>query len=269
MKKILITGICGSIGSELAKQLYKKNTLYGLDQNETGINDLYVDYKVVGRVGDIRDYDTVNDVFSDFKPDIVYHVAALKHVEPMEVTPMEAINTNCIGTYNILHCAKRYEVKKLVFISSDKSVNSYSVMGATKRLGEIMTINQGYTVVRFGNVLNSRGSLYPIWERAAEANKNILVTDERMERYFISLPEAVELVIQAGNKKEKGAIYILDMGERKKIIDLAYDFIKETGKDLVVEIIGIRRGETLIEELMTIEEQKKAKKEDNFFIIRR
>lgn len=256
--KTLITGAAGSIGSELVRQLYKDNIIYALDQNETGINDLYVDYGVVGRVGDVRDYDTVNDVFADFKPAVVYHCAALKHVEPMEVTPLEAIKTNCIGTYNLLHYAKRYEVKRFVFISTDKVLGD-SVMGATKWLAERMVRNQGYTVVRFGNVLGSRGSVIPIWQRQMDQGKPITVTDEKMERFLMTIEEAVELVINAGDN----GLWILDMPRKVNILELA----KQIAKGHPIEITGKRNGESLTEHLMSLEEEKTAVKQGKYYVV--
>lgn len=223
MSKILITGSAGSVGSELVRQLYKDHTIYAFDINETGINDLFVDYEVVGRVGDIRDYDTVNDVFSDFRPDVVYHAAAYKHVGQMETVPLEAIKTNVYGTYNLLHCAKRYEVPTFKFISTDKVVNAKSVMGQTKKLAETMVVNQGYTVVRFGNVLGSRGSVIPIWQRQMDAGKPITVTDEKMERYLMTLEDAVKLVIEATGT----GIWILDMKKKVNLLDLAKQIAKD------------------------------------------
>ncbi len=183
--RILITGAAGSIGSELVKQLSTGNKVYCLDINETGINDLFIDYKVPGRVGDIRNYETVNDVFSDFKPQMVYHAAAYKHVLPMELTPREAIDTNIIGTYNIIHNARRWETKNLKYISTDKVVDATSIMGATKKVGEIMTVNNGYTAVRFPNVLGSRGSIIPIWQRQMDRGDPVTVTDAKITRKLL------------------------------------------------------------------------------------
>ena len=258
MSKILITGAAGSIGSELVRQLHKDHVIYTLDINETGVNDLNVDYGVVGRVGDIRDYDTVNDVFADFRPEVVYHASAYKHVGQMEVVPLEAIKTNCIGTYNLLHCAKRYEVPRFVFISTDKVLGD-SVMGATKWLAEIMVRNQGYTVVRFGNVLGSRGSVIPIWQRQMDQGKPLTVTDEKMERYLMTLEEAVQLVIKAGDK----GLWILDMPKKVNILELA----KKIAKDYPIEIIGKRPGEALTERLMSEEEEKIAIKKGDYHVI--
>lgn len=261
-ERILITGAAGSIGSELVRQLHKEATIYAVDINETGINDIYVDYGVVGRVGDIRDYDTVNDIFSDFPADIVYHCAAYKHVGTMETVPLEAIRTNVIGTYNLLHCSKRYEVPKFITISTDKVVNANSVMGQTKKLAETMTVNQGYTAVRFGNVLGSRGSVIPIWQRQMDLGKPITVTDENMERYLMTIEDAVKLVI--GAKESKGGeIWILDMKKKVNILELA----QQIAKGHPIEITGKRNGETLDEKLMTAEEEQRAKKYKEYFII--
>jgi len=265
--RILVTGSAGSIGSELVKQLATRNKVYCLDINETGINDLTIDYNVWGRVGDIRNYDTVNDVFSDFKPQVVYHSAAYKHVTPMELTPREAIDTNIIGTYNMVHCAQRYLTKKFVFISTDKAIQSASVMGATKRVGEIIVKNQGkgFVVVRFGNVLGSRGSVIPIWERQINEGKDVTVTDPEMKRYFMTIEEACELVIEAGRQGKGGEIFIMKMGKPVKILDLAKEIIKDTRSG--IKITGKRPGEMLQEKLMLDEEKAVAKETDKFYII--
>lgn len=274
-KRCIVSGAAGSIGSELVRQLAPKHKVYCLDTNETGIYDLICSEQekgnwVYGRVGDIRDYDTLKDVFDDFKPQVVYHAAAYKHVTPMELTPIEAIKTNVLGTYNLIHLSRIYEVKKFVFISTDKAVQSSSVMGATKRLGEIMVRNQGrgFIVVRFGNVLGSRGSVIPIWERQMNQGKNLTVTDASMERYFMTIEEACDLVIQAAEIGKGGEIIILDMGRPVKVLDLARKIIKDSGKDISVNLIGKRPGEFLSEKLMFEEEEKVAVKHGKFFIIK-
>lgn len=263
-KRILITGCAGSIGSELLRQLCKENKIYGIDHNETGLFDIISECGVTGRVGDITDANTVRDVFSDFKPQVVYHAAARKHVTPMEQQPLEAINTNVLGLYNVLQYSKIYPIEKFVFISTDKAVDPDSIMGATKRLGEIMVKNsgKGYVAVRFGNVLGSRGSVIPIWQRQIDKGLSITVTDKKMERYFMTIEEACELVIKAGNEGKGEEIYILDMGERVNVLELAK---KLTNK---IKITGIRQGEKLIEKLMTAEEESRAVKKDKFWIIR-
>lgn len=262
-EKAVIFGAAGTIGQELVRQLHKKKNLYVVDINEAGIIDLEVDYGVVGRVGDIRDYDTVNDVFSDIRPSIVYHAAAYKGVNTMETVPLEAIKTNCIGTYNLLHCAKRYEVPKFVFISTDKVVNSRSVMGQSKKLAETMVVNQGYTAVRFGNILGSRGSVINIWQRQMDAGRPLTVTDDRMQRYLMTIEEAVDLVVEAGEQGKGGEIWVLDMKKKVNILDLA----KQIAQGYPVEVIGARPGETLDEHLMTDEEKLTAVKHGKFFII--
>lgn len=269
-KRILITGAAGSIGSELVRQLCKNNKVYGIDINESGLADLMEELKFPGRVGDIRDDTTVRDVFSDFKPEIVYHAAAYKHVTAMELVPREAVQTNIIGTLNIIEYAKRWEcVEKFVFISTDKAVQSASIMGATKRVGEIITRNQGkgFIVVRFGNVLGSRGSVIPIWQRQIDQRKAITVTSPEMTRYMMTIEEAVDLVIQASELGKGGEIFCLDMGKKINILSLAKQLVKETQTDTAIEIIGIRPGEELSEKLMTEEEEHLAEKRGKFFVI--
>ena len=272
MSRVLVTGGAGSIGSELVRQLSKKHKVYILDINETGVNDLMEEFRgtkqwVYGRVGDVRNYDTVEDVFCDFRPEAVYHAAAYKHVGPMELTPLEAVQTNIVGTYNVVHCAKRHETKKLVYISTDKAVQSTSVMGATKRVGEILVRNQGYVAVRFGNVLGSRGSLLPIWERQINNKEPITITDPGMTRYMMTIEEAVSLVIQAGEKGKGGEIFILDMGKPIKILDLAKRLVEELRLE-EPKVIGIRPGEVMFEKLMTEEEEKIAVRDGRFFVIK-
>lgn len=264
-KRVLITGIAGSIGAELARQLYRKNKLYGIDINESGIFDLLEELKIPGRVGDIRDENTVRDIFSDFKPQIVYHAAAYKHVTPMEWHPLEAIKTNIIGTHHVLHYSKVYPVEKLIYISTDKAINPHSVMGATKRVGEIMTKNQGYTVVRFGNVLGSRGSVIPIWQRQLEKSQPITVTHEEAERYWMTIEEACDLVIQASKIGKGGEIICLDMGKPIRVLDIAKRIIQEAKGQ--IKITQLRPGEQIKERLMLEEEERRAIKKDKFWII--
>jgi len=275
-KRILITGFAGSVGQELVYQLSKHNKIYGLDINEIGTLDLVEEMKqekrwVYGRVGDIRDEKTIQDVFSDFKPQIVFHTAAYKSVNMMELSPIEAIKTNIIGTYNVLSEAKKWEcLERFVLISSDKAVNSNSIMGATKRCAEIIVKNQGkgFIVVRFGNVLGSRGSILPIWQRQINKGQPLTITDERMERFMMTIEESCELVIKAAEMGEGGEIFILDMKVKVNILDFAKKIIQETRQDIPIKMIGIREGETLSEELMTIEEKGRAIKKDKFWIIK-
>jgi FlaA1/EpsC-like NDP-sugar epimerase len=273
MSKILVTGGAGSIGGELTRQLVSNNEVFVLDFNETAFFDLFEELKqkehrIKGRMGTITNLQTVKEVFEGFKPEIVYHAAALKHLTPNEWHPEEAINTNVIGTLNILKACKEYKVKKFINISTDKAVNANSVMGATKRLTEIMTRNAGYISVRFGNVMNSNGSLFPIWQRQIDRGEPITVTDKNMERYFMSIPEAVKLVIEASKIGKPGEILILDMGKRVNIYELAKSVIMGLKNDVGIKVIGKREGESLVEELMTSEEKSKAVKYKNYWIIR-
>ena len=272
-KRILVTGGGGSIGSEIVRQLAPKNKIFILDNNETASFDLAEELKqdghwVEARIGDIRDKDTVRDLFEDFKPQYVFHAGAYKHVTPMEKYPLEAIQTNIIGTYNVMSEAKRWEcLEKFVFISTDKVVNGHSIMGATKRVGEIMVRNQGkgFIAVRFGNVLGSRGSVIPLWQNQINRGKPITVTDPRMKRYMMTIPQAVNLVIEASQLGKGGECFILDMGEQVNILELAKKIL---GKEDGINIIGIRPGETLEETLMTSEEEASAVKTGNFYVLK-
>lgn len=273
-KRILVTGGAGSIGSELVRQLREENRVFILDSNETGVVELTEETKgktlVHGRVGDIRDEKTVEDVFSDFKPQIVFHAAALKHVSPAESYPREYVYTNIIGTLNVIEYAKKWEcLEKFVFISTDKAVQSSSVMGATKRVGEIITKNQGkgFVVVRFGNVLGSRGSVIPLWQKAIDEGSNLRVTDERMTRYMMTIQQAVDLVIQASQLGKGGEIFILDMGEKINVLELAKGILASSNKPSKIEMIGIRPGEQLTEKLMFEEEERLAVKKNKFYVI--
>ncbi len=268
-KRILITGAAGSIGSELCRQLVKNNKVYGLDNNESGLADIMRELGFPARVGDIRDEATLRDVFDDFRPHIVYHAAALKHVDMVEYAPIEAIKTNILGTYNVLQLSKIYEVEKFVFISTDKVVNAQSIMGNTKKTGEVMTVNQGYVAVRFANVLGSRGSVIPLWERQINQGGPVTVTDDRMERYMMTIEEAVALVIEAGNASPGGETWVMDMGEPIRILDLAKEIVRLSGRKIKIQQTGLRPGETLGERLMTVEEEARATKHGKFFIIKR
>lgn len=285
-KRILITGGAGSIGSELVRQLAPQNKIFILDQNESDTFDLREElnqegYWVHSRTGDIRDKEIVRDVFEDFKPEYVFHAAALKHVTPNQEYPEEAIKTNALGTWNIIAEAKRWEcLKKFVFISTDKVVNAHSIMGATKLLAEIMVRNQGkgFIAVRFGNVMGSRGSVIPFWQNQINQGKPLTITDKRMTRYMMTIPEACDLVIQASQLGEGGECYILDMGKQVNILELAEDILQKSGKqsnllngpsnEPLIKIIGMRPGETLDEKLMTLEEEKRAERNGKFLILK-
>ena len=268
-KRILITGGAGTVGSELTRQLYKRNKLYLLDINEMGLHELKTDLGVPVRVGDIRNRETVKDVFDDFRPQVVFHAAAYKSVDMMEYSPREATSTNVDGTANVLDYAKIYSTERFIFLSTDKVVNAASVMGQTKKLGETMTVNsgKGFIAVRFGNIMGSRGSLIEIWERQINQGKPITVTDDRMKRYFMTKEEAVNLVIEAAKIGEGGEVICFDIGKPVNIRQLAEELVKKLGRDISIENIGNRGGEVLEERLMTIEEEGRAIKKGKFFII--
>lgn len=270
-KRILVTGGAGSIGSELVRQLAPNNKIFILDINESNTFLLREElrekgYWVFSRTGDIKNKDTLSDVFSDFKPQIVFHTAALKHVTPNEEYPREAVETNILGTLNLIEEAKKWEcLEKFVFISTDKVVNANCNMGITKLCAEGLVRKAGekFVAVRFGNVMNSRGSVLKIWERQVKNGEPITITDKRMERYMMTISEACSLVIKAATSGDNGAVYILDMGPPRKIIDIK----EELYPGHPIKEIGLRKGETLSERLMTDEEQLKARKVDNFLVI--
>lgn len=263
-KKILITGGAGSIGSELVRQLASHNQVYILDSNETDMFDLAEEFRTFGRVGDIRDEKLFDDIINEFgDPDIIFHCAALKHVLVNELDPIEAVKTNILGTWNIIKFAKRTGAK-LINISTDKVVSGESIMGLTKKISERMVKNAGFVSVRFGNVIGSRGSLLPIWEKQFKAGKPLTITDERMERYFMSIQSACELVIKAEEIGQSGQIILLDMGLKKNIMELKNELY---GCDYPIKITGKRPGEILSERTMTDDEQMRAVKFENFWII--
>lgn len=264
-RKILITGIGGSIGSELARQLCKTNDVYGIDLDETAFFDLIEELGIQGRVGDVANERVFDKMINTWGyPTLIFHAAARKHVTPMEWNPEEAVHTNVFGTLNVFNA---FPMAKVVNISSDKAVNPDNIMGWTKRGTELLTKLNGGISVRFGNVLGSQGSVLPIWQKQVDAGKPITVTDERMTRYFMTIEEACSLVITAAERGEAGEIWILKMGEPVKIIDLAKRIIQESRKDLPIKITGIRPGEKLSEVLMTDSERKTAKEEDQFFVL--
>ena len=272
-KVIMVTGGGGSIGSELCRQLvsHKPKQLIIFDIYENNAYDIqqelkinYPDANVVTLIGSIRNVSRLESVFAQYKPDIVYHAAAHKHVPLMEVSPDEAVKNNVVGTWNVARMADKYGVKKFVMISTDKAVNPTNVMGATKRICEmiIQTYNKEsnteYVAVRFGNVLGSNGSVIPLFKRQIEAGGPVTVTDPNIIRYFMTIPEAVSLVLQAGAYAKGGEIFILDMGEPVKIDDLAKNLIRLSGYTLGVNMeikyTGLRPGEKLYEELLMKEE---------------
>lgn len=272
-KVIMVTGGGGSIGSELCRQLvsHKPKQLIIFDIYENNAYDIqqelkinYPDATVVTLIGSIRNVSRLESVFAQYKPDIVYHAAAHKHVPLMEVSPDEAVKNNVVGTWNVARMADKYGVKKFVMISTDKAVNPTNVMGATKRICEmiVQTYNEisktDFVAVRFGNVLGSNGSVIPLFKRQIEAGGPVTVTDPNIIRYFMTIPEAVSLVLQAGAYAKGGEIFILDMGEPVKIDDLAKNLIRLSGYTLGVNMeikyTGLRPGEKLYEELLMKEE---------------
>jgi FlaA1/EpsC-like NDP-sugar epimerase len=269
--------MAGSIGMELAKQLCSKNKVFGIDQNETGLFGLTEELKsrywwVNSRIGDIRDKETIRDVFSDFKPQIVFHTAALKHVTPNESYPNEAIQTNIIGTQNLIHESKKWEcLEKFIFISTDKVVNAESIMGITKRCAEGLVKRAGkqFASVRFGNVMASNGSVLEIWERQFKEGNPLTLTHPDMERYMMTIPQACLLIQEAAQKGKDGETWVMDMGERIKMGGLCRMFLVTKGKpDYPIKTIGLRRGETMKEYLMTEEEKVSAIKINNFWILK-
>jgi len=272
-KKILITGAAGSIGSELCRQVAKFNPflLLVLDQDETGIfnisgdlNEEFPNIKIVSLVADIQDKDKLDKIFSQYNPNIVFHAAAYKHVPLMEEYPEEAVKNNIFGTLNLASVSLSNKADKFVFISTDKAVNPTSVMGATKRTGEMIcqVFNQKnstkFISVRFGNVLGSRGSVIPIFREQIKRGGPVKITNSEMERYFMITSEACLLVMQSGAMGHGGEVFVLDMGDPVKIMDLAKDLIRMAGlepdKDIPIVFIGSRPGEKLFEELLTAEE---------------
>ena len=272
-KVILVTGGGGSIGSELCRQIAKcdpkqliifdiyENNAYDIEQ------ELLRDYPNLNLktiIGSVRDYDRLENVFKKYMPEQVYHAAAHKHVPLMETSPNEAIKNNCLGTLNVVKLADKYEVKKFVLVSTDKAVRPTNVMGATKRICEmiIQTYNKksktDYVAVRFGNVLGSNGSVIPLFLKQIENGGPVTVTHKNITRYFMTIPEAVSLILQASVYAEGGEIFVLDMGKPVKIYDLAEKLIKfkgyEPGIDIKIQITGLRPGEKLYEEMLMDEE---------------
>ncbi len=270
---ILVTGAAGSIGSGMVRQIaqYGPKKLVLLDQAESPLydlqNELFADFKQVPFevvIGDIRSYERMRNVFQTFRPKYVFHAAAYKHVPLMENNPSEAVLTNIKGTRNLVDLAVEFDVFKFVMISTDKAVNPTNVMGASKRIAEIYAqaangkAETKFITTRFGNVLGSNGSVIPLFQRQIEQGGPITVTDERVTRFFMTIPEACQLVLEAGAMGEGGEIFVFDMGESVKIIDLAKKMIQlsglEIGKDIEIKVTGLRPGEKLFEELLAKEE---------------
>lgn len=272
-KNVLVTGGGGSIGSELCRQIIKfqpkklvildiyENTTYEL-QNE--LEEKYPNQNLKVLIASVRDKNRLNDVFAEHKPHIVFHAAAHKHVPLMEFSPCEAIKNNVFGTYNTARCAIEYGTEKFVLISTDKAVNPTNVMGATKRMCEmiVQTLEKEnkteFVAVRFGNVLGSNGSVIPRFKKQIEQGGPVTVTHPEITRFFMTIPEAAQLVLQAAAYAKGGEIFVLDMGEPVKIYNLARKMIAlsglKEGEDIEIKFTGLREGEKLYEELLMAEE---------------
>ena len=268
-KVVMVTGGGGSIGSELCRQIARnhpkqliivdiyENNAYDIQME---LKDKYPELDLVVRIASVRDEHKVDCLFNEFRPEIVYHAAAHKHVPLMEDSPNEAIKNNVFGTLNLVKAADKYNVKRFVQISTDKAVNPTNIMGASKRMCEMIIqlfdrhSNTEYAAVRFGNVLGSNGSVIPLFKKQIAHGGPVTVTHKDIIRYFMTIPEAVSLVIQAGVYAKGGEIFVLDMGKPVKIYDLAENLIRLSGytpnKDIKIEITGLRPGEKLYEELL-------------------
>ena len=265
-KIVFVTGGGGSIGSELINQIAKYNPKkiinIEINENASYLMELelkrkypYLDYKT--EIASVRDLDKLDMLFNKYKPEILFHAAAHKHVPLMENNPEEAIKNNIFGTKNIAECCLKYKLESVVLISTDKAVNPTNVMGATKRVCEMIfqkysekDSNTKFMAVRFGNVLGSNGSVIPIFSKLIEEGKNLTLTHKDIIRYFMTIPEAAQLVIEAATIGKGGEILILDMGEPVKIYDLAKNMIKLSGSNVGIDIVGLRPGEKLFEELL-------------------
>lgn len=284
-KRILVTGAGGSIGSELCRQIarFSPERMIFFDNHENYVYYLGVEFNTKFRhikyntvIGDIKDINTLKHIFSKYKPNIVFHAAAHKHVPLMEENPAAAVKNNIIGTRNLIYAANHYNVERFVLISTDKAVNPTSIMGATKRIAEKILQAKSkksktkFMAVRFGNVLGSSGSVIPLFKKQIEEGGPVTVTHPDVKRYFMSIPEAAILVLQAGAIGSGGEIFILDMGEQIKIIDVAKNLVAlsglKLGKDIEIEFIGLRPGEKLYEEMILNMEEDKVTKHNKIYI---
>ncbi|SFQ36212.1 polysaccharide biosynthesis protein [Salibacterium halotolerans] len=271
-RRVLITGAAGSIGSEICRQIsgFHPEAMILLDHSENGVYDIHMELEqrglgidLITEVSDVKDKEKMQTVFASQSPDVVFHAAAHKHVPLMEKNPEEAVKNNVLGTKNVAEAASEYNSSTFVMISTDKAVNPTSVMGATKRLAEMVIQHMNtesstrFVSVRFGNVLGSRGSVIPLFKKQIQAGGPVTVTHPDMIRYFMTIPEASRLVIQAGALAEGGEVFVLDMGEPVKIVDLAENLIRLSGydvEDIGIEYTGMRPGEKMYEELMKDDE---------------
>ncbi len=284
-KSVLVTGAGGSIGLEICRQVAKlapkeiillgrgENSIYEVDYE---LRSLYPTVKTHAVVADIKDEKRINKLFFEFRPQVVFHAAAHKHVPLMELQPVEAVQNNVFGTLTVAEAAQKHGAERFIMISTDKAVNPTSVMGASKRVAEMLVNSLGrsgdtiFAAVRFGNVLGSRGSVIPLFKRQIARGGPVTVTHPEMKRYFMTIPEASQLVLQAGALAQGGEVFVLDMGEPIKIADLATDLIKLSGnipgEDIKIEYTGLRTGEKLFEELLTAEEGTTTTKHSKIFV---
>ena len=284
-KTVLVTGGGGSIGSELCRQIskFKPKQLIIFDIYENNAYDIqnelkrtYPDLNLVTLIGSVRDRQRLRQVYTKYSPNVVFHAAAHKHVPLMEISPEEAIKNNVVGTFNTAEFANSYGVEKFVLISTDKAVNPTNIMGATKRMCEMIVqafnkvSDTEFVAVRFGNVLGSNGSVIPLFKKQIAAGGPVTLTHKDITRYFMTIPEASQLVLQAGAYAEGGEIFVLDMGKPVKIYDLAENLIKLSGyephRDIKIEVTGLRPGEKLYEELLMNEEGLTETKHEKIFI---
>ncbi len=284
-KVVLVTGAGGSIGSELCRQIvkYKPSKLVMLDIYENNLYDIeqelkfkFPKIKIDAIIASVRDKKRLNQVFEKYKPYLVFHAAAHKHVPLMEDSPLEAIKNNIFGTYNVVNACDEFKVKRFILISTDKAVNPTNIMGATKRMCEMIVQAKNkvskteFVAVRFGNVLGSNGSVVPLFKKQIAEGGPVTVTHKEITRFFMTIPEAVELVLQAMTYANGGEIFVLDMGEPVKIYDLAVSLIKLSGylpnSDIEIKITGLRPGEKLYEELLMGEEGLEKTAHDKIFV---
>ena len=281
----MVTGGGGSIGSELCRQIMRfepkrlvivdiyENNLYDIEQE---LKYSYPTAQIDAIVASVREKERLNEIFEEFKPYLVFHAAAHKHVPLMETSPLEAIKNNVFETLDVVNCSDEYNVKRFVLISTDKAVNPTNIMGATKRLCEMIiqaknkVSNTEYVAVRFGNVLGSNGSVVPLFKKQIAHGGPVTVTHREITRFFMTIPEAVSLVLQAMSGAKGGEIFVLDMGEPVKIYDMAEKLIKlsglEPGVDIQIKVTGLRPGEKLYEEILMAEEGLTETKHDKIHI---
>ena len=292
-KRILITGAGGSIGAEICRQIipfqpsqlillgHGENSLFNLEWQiiklkKEAQNELFPDFEIV--LGDIRDKNRLNTIFNKYLPQVVFHTAAHKHVPLMEINPEEAVTNNLLGTMNLVDISIKSAIERFVFISTDKAVNPTNIMGMTKRIAERMIYDAAqktklpYVTVRFGNVLGSRGSVVPLFQEQISKGGPVTVTHPDVSRYFMTVTEAAILVLQAAAMGEGGEIFVLDMGEPIKIVDLVRDMIElsgfEVGKDIEIVFTGLRPGERLQEDLLIVGEKSEKTDHEKIFVVR-